>query len=132
MPADLQTTNVLLGIMAAVSVIEAALIIAAGVALWKMSKRVLAVTDRAMTLADKFANTDLPPVIHRVTAILDDVKGISTVVREDSEWLNATVRSTADRFENVTDKMRSKTRWAAAAFRGLRFAVSAITSARQP
>jgi len=135
MSGDLHTTNTLLAIMAAVSVIEVLMVIAAGIALWTMYKRVLAVSDRAMALADRVVSQDLPPVIARVNAILDDVKDVSAVVKHDSEWINSAVRSTVDRIETATGHVRStvsaKTRWASAAFRGLRFALSALASSRR-
>src|SRR5688500_16090702 len=63
----LDTTNVLLGIMAAVSVLEALLLIGAGVGIFLVYRRV-------MTLVNELEQRQVAPAMARVNAILDDVK----------------------------------------------------------
>ena len=45
MPADLSTTNLLLGIMAVVSVLEVIVVVAIGVASWMMYRQVMSLVD---------------------------------------------------------------------------------------
>ena len=53
MSPELATTNLLLGIMAAVSVLEALVIIGMGIAGFMVYKRVTALVDRGMVLAEE-------------------------------------------------------------------------------
>ena len=75
MAPDLTTTNVLLGIMAAVSLLEALALLAligGGLLLYRRMTRLIAgIEERQVT-----------PVTARVNAILDDVKGVTGVVNE--------------------------------------------------
>ena len=74
----LGTTNVILGIMAAVSVLEGLLVIAAGVAGYIAYKRV-------MTLVNGIEERQVAPAMARVNAILDDVKVVSMRVKDETE-----------------------------------------------
>ena len=71
---DLTTTNVLLGIMAAVSLLEAAALIAligGGLLMYRRLTRLLAgIEERQIT-----------PVVTRVNSILDDIKALSRFAR---------------------------------------------------
>ncbi len=83
--ADLTTTNILLGIMAVVSLLEAlALIVVIGGAVM-LYRRLFAV------LAG-IEERQIAPVSARVTAILDDVKGVSTTVRSATDAADSGVR----------------------------------------
>ena len=82
---DLTTTNVLLGIMAAVSLLEAAAVIAllgGGFLIYR----------RLTHLIADIEGRQIAPAMSRVNAILDDVKGISGVAREAAEGADAGVR----------------------------------------
>ena len=81
MSAELSTTNLLLGIMAAVSVLEALVIIGVGVAGFMVYKRVMALTEQVMTLAQGIEARQVAPAMLRVNAILDDVKGVTATVK---------------------------------------------------
>src|SRR3954462_11497178 len=85
MGSELGTTNLLLGIMAAVSVLEALVIIGVGVAGFMAYKRVMALVDTAMTLAQGIEARQVAPAMMRVNAILDDVKGVTAKVKEETE-----------------------------------------------
>jgi hypothetical protein len=83
---DLSTTNVLLGILAAVSLLEAAAVIAllgGGFLLYRRLARLIAGIEERQ----------IAPVTARVNAILDDVKSISAVAREAAGGADAGVRS---------------------------------------
>jgi hypothetical protein len=86
MAPDLSTTNALLGIMAVVSVLEALALIAiigGGLLLYRRLAQVIAGIEER----------HIAPVSTRVNAILDDVKGVSTVVRGATDAADSTVRS---------------------------------------
>ncbi len=84
---DLTTTNRLLGVMAAVSVVEGLFIIAALGAIAILCRSVLLTVRR---LEDQ----QVSPALSRVNAILDDVKEVTATVRVQtahagrlSEWI---------------------------------------------
>jgi len=70
---DLGTTNILLGIMAAVSVLEGLLIIGMGLGGFLLYRKV-------MELVNGLEQRQVAPAMARVNAILDDVKVVSTRV----------------------------------------------------
>lgn len=83
---DLTTTNVLLGIMAAVSLLEAAAVIAllgGGYLLYRRLLRLIAGIEQRQ----------IAPVTARVNAILDDVKSVSGMARGAADDADASVRS---------------------------------------
>ena len=78
MDTDLTTTNVLLGIMAAVSLLEAVAVLgvfAAGAMLFR----------RLMHVIRDIEQRQVAPAVSRVNAILDDVKGVTSTVKEEAE-----------------------------------------------
>jgi hypothetical protein len=82
---DLTTTNVLLGIMAAVSLLEGAAIVAllgGGFLLYRRLERLIAGIEERQ----------IAPVVSRVNGILDDVKGVSGVARDVAEGADSTIR----------------------------------------
>ena len=85
MGPDLSTTNTLLGIMVVVSLLEAlALIVVIGG--WLLLFR------RLMQVIAGIEERHIAPVSSRVNAILDDVRGVSTVVRGATEAADSSVR----------------------------------------
>ncbi|MBS1818053.1 MAG: hypothetical protein JSU08_08995 [Acidobacteria bacterium] len=99
----LGTTNVLLGIMAAVSVLEALLLIGMGVAGYLVYSRV-------MTLISGLEERQVAPAMARVNAILDDAKVVSTKVREEAERVDSAIRTTMERVDDTADRVRSNVR----------------------
>ena len=74
MTVDLTTTNVLLGILATVSVLEALVAIALMAALFMLIRR--------MTIAiEGIEVRQVAPVTNRVNAILDDVKEVTACAK---------------------------------------------------
>jgi uncharacterized protein YoxC len=130
MTADLGTTNLLLGIMAAVSVLEALVIIGAGVAGFMIYKKVMVLTDQVMTLAQGIETRQVAPAMMRVNAILDDVKGVTATVKQETERVDNAIHSTIDRIDDTADRVRSnvraKTSSIAAFVRGARAAVEGM------
>jgi hypothetical protein len=100
---DLGTTNVILGIMAAVSVLEALVIIGAAVGGYLIYKRVMA-------LVNGIEERQVAPAMARVNAILDDAKIVSERVREEAERVDTAIRTTMDRVDDTADRVRSNVR----------------------
>ena len=99
MEPNLGTTNLLLGIMAAVSVLEALLVIGVGVAGFMVYRRV-------MTLVDGLEARQVAPAMARVNAILDDVKVVTAKVKEETERVDMAIRTTMDRVDDTADRVR--------------------------
>ena len=94
MEANLGTTNLLLGIMAGVSVLEALVIIGMGVAGFVIFRRV---SDLLGTLESRH----VAPAMFRVNAILDDVKDVTARVKEETERVDNAIRNTMDRVDDT-------------------------------
>jgi len=83
---DLTTTNILLGIMAAASLLEAAAVIALLGGAFVLSRRLV----NAITGLEQ---RQIAPVVTRVNAILDDVKAVSGVTRTAADNVDGGVRT---------------------------------------
>lgn len=120
MEAHLATTNLLLGIMAAASLLEALLLAGAGVTAFVLYRRVT-------MLVDTVEARHIAPVMLRVNAILDDAKSVSATVRQETDRVDHAIRSTMDRVDDTAERVRSnvraKTSWVVGAIRGLRVAI---------
>jgi len=103
MQGNLDTTNVLLGIMAAVSVLEALLLIGVGVG-------ALMVYRRVMTLVTGIEERQIAPAMARVNAILDNFKNVSATVKQETERVDHAIRATIDRVDDTADRLRSQVR----------------------
>jgi len=77
MAPDLTTTNVLLGVMAAVSLLEAMAVLGVLLGGFLMYRRVVQVVG-------SIEERQVAPAVTRVNAILDDVKGVTSTVRQQS------------------------------------------------
>jgi hypothetical protein len=87
MSADLTTTNVLLGIMAAASVLQLLVVVGAAAAGFSIYRRMLRVVEG-------LEERQVAPAVARVNAILDDVKGVTSNVKKETghverlvEWI---------------------------------------------
>jgi hypothetical protein len=123
MGANLGMTNLLLGIMAAVSVLEACLIAGVGIAAFVVYRRVL-------ELVAGLEARHVAPAMGRVIAILDDVQHVSAQVRQETERVDQAIRTTMDRVDHTAERVRSnfrsKASWVVGAIRGLRVAVDGV------
>ena len=99
MEPNLGTLNLLVGIIAAVSVLEAVVFIGIGVAAFVIYKRV---SELVATLEAKH----VAPAMVRVNAILDDVNGVTSKVREETERVDHAIHSTMDRIDDTADRVR--------------------------
>jgi len=127
MVGNLVTTNLLLGIMAAVSVLEALLLVGVGVAGFLIYRRVMA-------LINELEARQIAPAMARVNAILDDVKHVSTKVKDEAERVDTALRTTMDRVDDTADRVRSNVRAQTGRLvgilRGARVAIETMLSAR--
>jgi uncharacterized protein YoxC len=127
MDGNLGTTNIILGIMAAVSVLEALVIIGAGVAGYLVYRRV-------MELVNGIEERQVAPAMARVNAILDDVKVVSEKVKEEAERVDQAIRTTMDRVDDTADRVRTnvrvKTSRIVGIVRGARVAIESILHSR--
>ena len=101
MQGNLDTTNLLLGIMAVVSVLEALLLIGVGVG-------VLMAYRRVMTLVNGIEDRQIAPAMARVNAILGNLESVSATVKQKTERVDHAIRSTIDRVDGTADRMRSQ------------------------
>src|SRR6266516_37275 len=99
MEPNLGTLNLLVGIIAAVSVLEALVFIGIGIAAFVLYKRV---SELVTTLEAKH----VAPAMVRVNAILDDVNGVTSKVREETERVDQAIHSTMDRIDDTADRVR--------------------------
>jgi flavin-binding protein dodecin len=127
MAGELGTTNLLLGIMAAVSVLEALALIGMGVAGFMVYQRV-------MELVNNLEARQIAPAMGRVNAILDDVKIVSAKVKEETDRVDQAIHRTIDRVDDTADRVRwnvrEKTSRVVGFVRGLRVAMEAILQSR--
>lgn len=123
MTGELGTTNLLLGIMAAVSVLEALVIVGIGVAGFMAYRKVMEVVTGVEA-------RQVAPAMLRVNAILDDVKAVSARVKEETERVDQAIHTTMDRIDNTADRVRSnvraKTSRVVGFVRGLRVAIEGM------
>lgn len=127
MTVNLDTTNTLLGIMAAVSVLEALAFIGMGVAGFIAYRRV-------MTLLSSIEARHIQPTMARVNDVLEDLKTVSATVKEETERVDHAIRTTVDRVDQTAQRMRSnvrvKTSRVVGFVRGVRAALEALLEDR--
>jgi hypothetical protein len=129
MPADLHTTNVLLGIMAAVSAFEALLLIATGIAIFMTYRRVKQVLG-------SLERRHVAPAMFRVNAILDDVKDVTAKVKDETDRVDHAIHSTIERVDDTVGRVRADVRAKANRFvgviRGLRVMIETLMHSERP
>ncbi len=122
---DLGTTNLLLGIMAAVSILEAICIIGAGIGGYILYLRV-------MQVVHELEQRQVAPAMARVNGILEDVKGVTGRVNEEAERMDQAIRDTIDRVDETADRVRVRVRTRASRLvgilRGIRAAIEVFLS----
>jgi hypothetical protein len=130
MTAELGTTNLLLGIMAAVSVLEALVIIGAGIGGFIVYRKITALVEQGMVLASGLEARQVAPVMMRVNAILDDVKDVTATVKSETDRVDQAIHTTIDRIDDTADRVRSnvraKTSRLVALVRGARMAIEGV------
>jgi hypothetical protein len=100
---DLSTTNVMLGIMAVVSVLEALVLIGVAVGGFMAYRRV-------MTLMNELETRQIAPLREQVDAILVDVKTVTARVSEQTERVNHAISGTMDRVDDTAARVKTSVR----------------------
>lgn len=120
---DLHTTNVLLGIMAAVSVLEALVLIAVAVGAWLGYRRV-------MQVVGDLEIRQVAPLRAKVEDILVDVKAVTARVTQQTERVDQAISGTMDRVDETAERMRGTVRdrvsQAVGIVRGVRAVIATI------
>ncbi len=120
---NLDTTNVLLGIMAAVSVLEALLLIGIGVGGFMMYRRV-------MQLVTDLEARQIAPLREKVDAILLDVKSVTARVSQQTERVDHAISGTIHRVDetagHITGTVKDKVYQAVGVMRGIRAVITSI------
>jgi len=80
-----------------------------------------------MTLLHGLESRQVAPAMARVNSILDDVKGVTTKVKEETERVDEAIHTTMGRIDDTADRVRStvrgKTNRVIAVIRGARVAI---------
>lgn len=123
MPND--TTNMWLGVMAVVSVLEALLLIGIGVGGFLVYRRV-------MQLVTDLEARQVAPLRAKVDAILLDVKSVTARVSEQTERVDHAIHGTLERVDDAADRMRGtvrdKVNQAVGVVRGVRAVLTTLMS----
>lgn len=122
---NLDTTNLLLGIMAAGSVLEVLALGVAGYFGYRAYREV-------MRTIEDIQERQIAPVMARVNAILDDVKEVSGRVTEGTERVDQAIHRTLDRVDETAGRVRTNVHLRASrvvgAVRGIRAALETFLS----
>lgn len=99
MGVDLGTTNVFLGIMAVVSILEALLLIGIGVGGFIMFRRVL-------QLINDLEARQIAPLREKVDGILLDVRTVTASVSQQTQRVNHAITGTMDRVDETAHRVK--------------------------
>jgi hypothetical protein len=128
MTPNLETTNLMLGIIAAVSVLEALLVIGMGIAGFRAYRRV-------MTVVEGLEARHIQPAMTRVNGVLDNLQSVSATVKEETDRVDHALRSTVNRVDATAQRVRAdvrlKTRHIVGFLIGLRAALEALLEDRE-
>jgi hypothetical protein len=120
---DLSSLSVPLWIMAAVSVLQALLLIGIGVAGYLAYSRV-------MTLMNELEARQIAPIREQVDSILADVKGITARISQQTERVDHAIAGTIDRVDDTAARVRAgvhdKVSQVAGMVRGVRAVIMAL------
>jgi methyl-accepting chemotaxis protein len=104
---NLDTTNLLLGIMAAVSVLEVLLLIGVGIMAYRLYSQTMQTVREieARQIAPLVARVNT--LMTRVDAILADVKDVTARVSDRTERVDTAIRTTMNRVDETAGRVRS-------------------------
>ena len=100
---NLDTTNVLLGIMAGVSVLEALVLIGIGIGGFMMYRRM-------MQLVEDLEARQIAPIREQVDAILGDVRTVTARVSQQTERVDHAISGTIHRVDETADRVKGSVR----------------------
>jgi len=125
MEVDLSTTNVLLGIMAGVSVLQALVLIGAGIGGFMAYRRV-------MQLVNDLEARQIAPLREKVEGILGDVKTVTARVSQQTERVDHAISGTMERVDDTAERVKhsvkDKVNQATGVVRGIRAVVASVLS----
>jgi hypothetical protein len=85
---------------------------------------------KVSTLLGELENRQVAPAMARVNAILDDVKGVTNRVKEETERVDQAIHTTIDRIDDTADRVRTnvrvKTSRVVGIIRGVRVAIDTL------
>jgi uncharacterized protein YoxC len=124
---DLETTNLLLGIMAVASALEALLIVGLGVGGYILYRRVT-------TALDDLERRHVAPLAERVNSILGDVQAVTARVQTQAARVDNAISETMDRVDSTAARvkytLRDRIDQAAAVLHAFREAVGSLFERR--
>jgi hypothetical protein len=108
MPAgNLDTTNLLLGIMAAVSLLEGLLLVGAGIIAFRLYRQ-------AMQAIRDVEQRQVAPLVAKVTVLMEkvdgilvDVKEVTSLVTRRTERVDSAINDTVERVDETAARVRS-------------------------
>jgi len=103
MEVNLETTNMILGIMAAVSVLEAVVLVGIAVGAFIAYRRV-------MQLLTDLEARQIAPLRQKVDGILADVKSVTARVSHQTERVDHAIAGTMERVDETAERMKSTVR----------------------
>jgi len=125
MSVDLGTTNMFLGIMAVVRVLQALLLIGIGVGAFMVYRR-------TMQLVTDLEARQIAPLREKVDGILVDVKAVTARVSQQTERVNHAISGTMERVDETAHRVRGsvhdRINQVLGVARGLRAVVSSVTN----
>jgi hypothetical protein len=134
MDGNLETTNILLGVMAAVSALEGILLIGAGIACYMAYRKAMELYRRTLDLLAGIESRQVAPAMARINGILDDVKGVTSTVRGETDRVDHAIHHTIDRVDDTVDRVRStvrqKTNRLVGIVKGARVALETVMESR--
>lgn len=120
---NLDTTNLMLGIMAGVAVLEALVLIGIAIGGFLMYRR-------TMRLVNDLETRQIAPLRERVDAILVDVKAVTARVSQQTERVDSAISGTMGRVDETAERVRStvrdKVHYAAGVVRGVRAVIVSL------
>jgi hypothetical protein len=123
--STLETTNLMLGIMAAVSVLEALVLIGVAVGAFMAYRRVLA-------LINDLEARQIAPLRAKVDGILADVKSVTARVSHQTERVDHAIAGTMEKVDVTAERVKStlldKVHQATGVVRGVRAVITSLMS----
>jgi hypothetical protein len=130
MNPNLETTNLFLGIIAAVSVLEALVIIGLGIAGFMAYRRVMRVVNDLEERHVQPAMARLLPLMDTAREVAVDIQQVTATMRNETERVDQAVHRTIDRVDHTVGRVRSnvraRTSWLVGAFKGARVALEHV------
>jgi len=124
---NLDTTNVFLGIMAGVSVLEALLLIGIGIGGFIVYRRV-------MKLVEDLETRQIAPLREKADAILADVKTVTARVSQQTERVDHAISGTIHRVDETADRVKGSVRYkvnqTVGVLRGIRAVITSLLSSQ--